>query len=180
MIAEKAVGFQQKQQGLFAHHSTEPIPFNVGAVDSGKTDVYGYYRAFLSTMINMNSPTLISKVFICNNLYNTGMSGMHEKFIHYGRSVADLSIGQLEYPWYGADADKSTELPLLMFDRRAAGETNQVVANKLWAISQFIRTLPNLPRIFFYKSQDGSVVSITLLDEYNGIKFNYMPTEVGV
>lgn len=179
MLAEKAVSFQPSQ-GIFARHNTTPIPFNVGNVSSGKTDVYGYYRGFLGTLINMNSKTLISKVFIYNNLYNTGLSGMHEKFIHYGRSVADLSIGELEYPWQGADADRTNELPLLMFDRRAAGESNPVVANKLWAISQFIRTLNSIPRIFFYKSQDGSVVSVTLVDEYNGIKFNYMPTEVGV
>ena len=55
--------------------------------------LYDYYKAFLSTLINVNSPTLNKKVFVYNNLWNTGKNSIHEKFIHYGKSVADLSIG---------------------------------------------------------------------------------------
>lgn len=145
-----------------------------------QNNVYQYYRAFLSTVINMNSPQLQMKKFICNNLFNSGLNGVHEKFIHFGRSVADLSIGELEYPWMAADADKHNEVSVMNFDRLAAGETNPIVAERMWMISHFVHSFPTAPRIYFYKGSESTVVSVTLVDELNKIKFNYMPTEFTV
>lgn len=142
--------------------------------------LYDYYKAFLSTLINVNSSTLNKKVFVYNNLWNTGKNSIHEKFIHYGKSVADLSIGDLEYPWVGADFSKNNQIDLVTLDRRAAIERNPIVSAKLWAISEFTRSLKPNPTIFMYEDSKTGLLSITLIDELNNIRFNYIPTELGV
>jgi hypothetical protein len=162
------------------HHYAPPPAVVQNPTPDTRTQLFSLYKSFLSTLINMSSPQLMMSTVTNNNLYNSGNSGIHEQYIHYGRRVADLSMGQLQHPWAAADADRKNEVTLEVFDRRAAGSTDLVVAQRLWAISQFIRTVQAqyavLPRIFFYKNDDASVVSVTLMDEVNDIKFGYMPT----
>lgn len=143
--------------------------------------LFSFYKAFLSTLINLRSPSLMINTVICNNIFNSGKTGRHDQFVHYGKRIADLSIGQLQYPWACADADRRNQLSPMQFDNKAAGCTDVNVSQKLWAVSQFIRTMQSsfgiTPQIYFWKSQDSSVVAVTLWDEVNEIKFGFMPTE---
>lgn len=176
---ETATGIRARQQIAYPHAIPTQAPAHVG--QDPRTQLFNLYKSFLSTVVNTNSPHLMVNSILNENLYNTGKGGRHDQYIHHGRRIADLSMGELQYPWAAADADRKNECDLINFDRRAASMTDPIISQRLWAVASFVRTLQQqtgvVPRIYFYKNMDGSVVSVTLVDEINEIKFACLVSE---
>lgn len=142
------------------------------SVQSISMELYQKYRDMALSMINPTNPEI--NYIVKNNSDIPGASGygLHEKFIHYGRSVIDLSVGELHFPWVAADADPRNEISATRLQQLANQETNPLTAGRLRKIANFASWLPSYTRIYYYKSADGSVKSVTLEDEMNQVKFN--------
>lgn len=135
-------------------------------------ELYQKYRDMALGMINPNNPEI--NYVVKNNTDNPGSAGygLHEKFIHYGRSVIDLSVGELHFPWVAADADPANEISATRLQQLANQETNPLIAGRLRKIANFASWLPSYTRIYYYRSSDGGTKSVTLEDEMNQVKFN--------
>lgn len=133
--------------------------------------VYERYRAFAMALLDTTSPELYYRTtYNAPNSFNG--EGVHEKFIFRGKSVLDLSMGNLDFPWFVADVYAFNEKSIDQLLAIANAEADLVVAPKLRSIVNFIYTLPPYTRVYYYEGMDGSK-AITISDEFNGVKFNY-------
>lgn len=97
--------------------------------------------------------------------------GLHEKYIHNGRSVMDVSVGVLDFPWTAADANFRSEISLSYLEQLASEEEDDTTATRMYSIISFCAHLPPYTRIFYFSGSDGTK-AITLVDDFNLIKAN--------
>lgn len=135
-------------------------------------ELYNQYRDMALTMINTNNPELNYIALDNSVIPGCDTYGLHEKFIHYGRAVIDLSVGEPYYPWVAADADPANEITSSRLQQLANTESNPLIAGRIRKIANFVAWMPSYTRIYFYTSGDGNVKSITIEDEMNLVKFN--------
>ena len=133
---------------------------------------YQQYRDMALTMINTSNPELNYVVLNNDSMPGNEVYGLHEKFIHYGRAVIDLSVGEPYYPWVAADAEPANEITVSRLQQLANSESNPLIAGRIRKIANFAAWMPAYTRVHYYRSSDGSVKSVTLEDEMNQVKFN--------
>lgn len=133
--------------------------------------VYDRYRSFAMTLLDTTDPELYYKP-LYNAIDSFNGEGLHEKFVYHGRSILDVSIGLLDYPWYSADASPQNEITAEYLQMLANNARDLMVAPKLRAIANFVSQLPSYTRLYYYEGVD-CVKAITVVDEFNGVKFAY-------
>ncbi len=141
-------------------------------VSSITVELYEQYRQLAMSMINPNNPELSYLVESNNDILGAVGYGIHERFIHYGRSVIDLSVGEVHYPWEAADASSSNYVTVERLQQIANIETNPLVAGRIRKIANFAARMPAYTKCYYYRSQAGAVKAVTIEDEMNTVKFN--------
>ena len=141
-------------------------------------ELYNRYRDVFTGLVNSSNPELIYRA-IGNSDDSFNGYGLHEKLIHNGRSVVDISVGVLDFPWSAADAYQGTEITLEMLEGIAMDEEVFYVASRLQSIVTLVRDLPPYTRIFYYVGRDGTR-AVTIDDEFNLVKANAIVSYVGV
>ena len=135
-------------------------------------ELYYKYRDMALSMINVNNPEISFLISDNGKIDGSFVYGLHEKFVHYGCTVIDLSVGEPHFPWVAADADSSNEITAARLQQLANSESNPLVAGRIRKIANFVAWMPSYTRIYYYRSRDNSVKAITLEDEMNQVKFN--------
>lgn len=155
---------------------TQPAYPNAGMVNpmvsSITVELYEQYRQLALSMINVNNPELCYHVESNSDIVGAVGYGIHERFIHYGRSVIDLSVGEVHYPWEAADASSSNYVTVERLQQIANMETNPLVAGRIRKIANFAARMPSYTKCYFYRSHLGDVKAVTVEDEMNTVKFN--------
>lgn len=134
---------------------------------------YKRYRELGLALIETNSSNIFYRVH--HNEDPSNGEGIHEKFIYNGKSVLDVSMGRLDYPWYAADGNHLNEITRDQLTLMANQELNPLVANRLRILSHFAATLLPHVRYFHYQGADGTR-ALTVSDEFNGVKLNCILT----
>ena len=141
-------------------------------VSSITIELYDQYRALALSMINPNNPELSYIVENNSDIPGAVGYGIHEKFVHYGCSVIDLSVGALHYPWVGADVDPNNYVTSDRLQQIANAETNPLIAGRIRKIANFTARMPVYTKCYYYRSHAGAVKAVTVEDEMNLVKFN--------
>lgn len=141
-------------------------------VSSITMELYDQYRQLALSMININNPEICYSVENNSDIVGAVGYGIHERFIHYGRSVIDLSVGELHFPWEAADADGNNFVTVDKLQQIANTTTNPLVAGRIRKIANFVARMPAYTKCYYYHSRDGSVKAVTVEDEMNMVKFN--------
>lgn len=136
--------------------------------------VYGQYRELALSIVNVDSPDIFYKSYY-NGIDSHNGDGVHEKFIYQGQSVLDLSVGMLDYPWFAADGNPFNEITSLQLHQLAQSEKSLVVLSRLQVLANFMLLQPTYTRLYYYSGVDG-VKSLTVSDEFNGVKMNIILT----
>lgn len=105
--------------------------------------------------------------------------GLHEKIIHCGRSVVDLSVGTLDFPWSAADAYPESEITLSALEEIAFDEENFYIANRLHTLIRLIQNLPPYTKVYYYVGRDGTR-AVTIDDAFNLVKANIIVSYSGI
>lgn len=132
--------------------------------------IYNRYRSLAMSLIDLDNPEIFYRMFD-NELNSHNGEGIHEKFIYQGQSILDLSVGLLDFPWFAADINALNEITEQQLQQLANKEQSIIVAPRLRAIANFVALLPRYTRIYHYAGLDG-VRSLTISDEFNGVKLN--------
>lgn len=136
--------------------------------------VYGQYRTLAMALVNVDSPEIFYKTYFNEQNSHNG-DGVHEKYIYQGQAILDLSVGVIDFPWFAADANPFNEISNMQLQQMAANEMSLVVAPRLRAIADFMLLQPPFTRLYYYSGTDG-VRSLTVSDEFNGVKMNVILT----
>lgn len=142
------------------------------ASQSISIELYRKYREIALSLLPIGNPDLNYVVNSNDDIPGAIGYGIHEKFIHYGRSIIDLSVGDVHYPWVAADEDANNEISVSRLRELSESETNLMVATRLKVLANFAAWLPSYTRFYFYRSRDNSVKALTIEDEMNQVKFN--------
>lgn len=138
-------------------------------------ELHQQYRVMATGLIDVTNPSVFYRLMQNDpNGYNG--QGVHEKFIYNGMSVVDVSFGNLDYPWFAADANPSNEITLDQLQSLANMEHNPIVSPRLRAIANFAQQLPPYTRFYHYVGRDG-IRAVTIEDQFNCIKFNCILTQ---
>ncbi len=132
--------------------------------------LYERYRVLALGLIDLDNPEIFYRTFY-NEQDSYNGEGIHEKFIYQGQAILDLSVGLLDFPWFAADGNPYNEITALQLQQLANTEQSIIVAPRLRAMATFVALLPPYTRIYHYSGLDG-VRSLTLNDEFNGVKLN--------
>lgn len=138
-------------------------------------ELFQNYRQMAYGLIDITNPELFYKVYENAPGSHNGY-GVHEKIIHNGMSVIDVSFGRLDFPWSAADANQFNEISYEQLQVLANNELNSVVSPRLRAIATFAASLPPYTHYYHYVGRDG-VRALTIDDELNAIKFNCILTQ---
>lgn len=141
-------------------------------------ELYNQYRNLALCLINVQNPSLQYRA-LSNSAGSVNGYGLHEKFIHNSRSVVDVSIGALDFPWSAADADQRNMVSAQTLYDVASTQSNALVAGRLRTIGDFISTLPPYTGVYLYVGNDG-VIAVTISDDMNNVKFNMIVSHMYV
>lgn len=137
---------------------------------------YQQFRNVIPELINTNSSELFYRSYE-NEPDSFNGDGLHEKFIHQGQSILDISMGQLDFPWHAADANPANEISQSQLQFMAANETDPLIVHRLQVLSNLASFLPPTPftRYYHYQGMDG-VRALTVCDDINSVKLNVILT----
>lgn len=141
-------------------------------------DLYNQCRETILSLINTGDVNVVYRA-IGNAENSFNGYGLHEKIIHGGRSVVDLSVGVLDFPWSAADAYPESEVSLDVLEGVAFDEDNFTIANRLHSIVRLVQNLPPYVRVYYYTSRDGTR-AVTIEDEFNLVKANLIINYFGI
>ncbi len=132
-------------------------------------ETYNQYRTFAEGLIDMSNPQLIYMP-TSNAPGSRNGFGLHEKWIHFSRRVMDVSVGNLDFPWYSADHTEFNAVSAGDLLTIAMNEPNPLTASRIRQIYELTQTLPLHTRVYYYQGHDGTK-AVTLVDEINLVKF---------
>lgn len=138
-------------------------------------ELHQQYRVLATSLIDVTNPSVFYRL-LQNDPNGYNGHGVHEKFIYNGMSVVDVSFGNLDYPWFAADANANNEITLDQLQSLANFEKNPIVSPRLRAIANFALQLPPYTRFYHYVGRDG-IRAITIDDQFNCIKLNCIITQ---
>ncbi len=138
-------------------------------------ELFQNYRQMAFGLVDITNPELFYKVYENTPGSHNGY-GIHEKMIHNGMSVIDVSFGRLDFPWSAADANQFNEISQEELQVLANCEKNPIVSPRLRTIAMFASSLPPYTHFYHYVGRDG-VRALTIDDELNEIKFNCILTQ---
>lgn len=136
-------------------------------------DTYTRFRDLGKELIDTNSPGIYYRAYYNDEGSHNG-EGVHEKFIYEGKSVLDVSMGLLDFPWWAADANPLNEITRDQLVVMANTETNPLIQWRLNVIAHFANTL--MPHVRYYHFECQGVRALTMCDEFNGVKLNVILT----
>lgn len=141
-------------------------------------DLYNQCRETILGLINTSDPSVVYRA-IGNAENSFNGYGLHEKIIHGGRSVVDLSVGVLDYPWSAADAYPDSEVSVDVLEGIAFEEDNFTIATRLHSIVRLVQNLPPYVHVYYYTGRDGTR-AVTIDDEFNLVKANIIISYFGI
>lgn len=134
-------------------------------------ELYNSYREIALALVDVRSPDINYKVYSNKIQTSTIGYGIHEKLIKNGRSIIDLSVGELDFPWTAADAIPGTTIEYTDLVILANMESDPIIAGRLRRLLAFVQALPPYTKLYHYVGVNG-VRAITIKDPYNKVKFN--------
>lgn len=137
-------------------------------------ELYQHYRALVHSLINTADPQISYLVSRNSDIPGAQGYGVHERFVHYGRSVVELSVGELHYPWVAADGYPNTGVTPAQLLALAEVEPNELIEYRLRTIAAFAMSQPAYVRCYYYCNANGTVKAVTVEDEMNMLKFNML------
>lgn len=138
-------------------------------------ELHDSYRTTAFGLIDVSNPALFYRVHH-NAADSFNGPGVHEKLIYNGMSVIDVSRGNLDFPWFTADANPMNEITCDDLQALANSEIDLVVSPRLRAIADFATTLPPYTRYYHYRGRDG-VRCLVVEDSINLIKMSCVLTQ---
>lgn len=138
-------------------------------------ELHASYRTTAFGLIDVSNPSLFYRVHH-NAEGSFNGQAVHEKLIYNGMSVIDVSRGNLDFPWFTADANPMNEISREALQVLANNEMDLVVSPRLRAIADFATTLPPYTRYYHYRGRDG-VRCLVVDDPINLIKMSCVLTQ---
>ena len=134
--------------------------------------LFNAYRNTAISVMPITQPDVYYKVYH-NAPDSPNGTGIHEKFIHHGFVVVDVSVGVLDFPWVCADSSQQNEIMLGSLAAIANIERDPIIAGRLRQLAVFAQTLPVYTKFYYYRGEDG-VRSLTVVDTSNEVKMNLL------
>lgn len=141
-------------------------------------ELYNTYREMALSLVDVSAPDINYKVYSNKTQTSTIGYGLHEKFVKNGRSIVDLSVGELDFPWTAADAIAGTAINFTTLTMLANVEHDPIVAGRLRRLVGFVQTLPPYTALYHYVGANG-VRALTISDPHNCVKFNMVISAQG-